>query len=84
MAAAKKPAPKTAKNAKPTPSSTETITLPLAYVLGLEEVANATSDLMATGLNIENVTEMDKALTALEALGDQLLTDAQKTILGLD
>jgi hypothetical protein len=64
------------------PETSKDITLPLAYVLGLEDAANALSDLLM-GVNVETAGAAHTALTAIDALGEQL-TPAQNELLGLD
>lgn len=65
------------------PAEPKTITLPLDYVLALEDAANALSDLLVTGVSVENAKTAETAIEALDPLAEQL-TAEQKEQLGLD
>ena len=78
----KKTDPTTPATPTEVPETSKDITLPLAYVLGLEDAANALSDLLM-GVNVETAGAAHTALTAIDALGEQL-TPEQNELLGLD
>ncbi len=66
-----------------TQTAPPTITLPLAYVIGLEAAVDALSDLLEVGLSINNVENAHSMLHALDPLS-VLLSPAQKAQLGID